>query len=280
MSKSTTFLLIVLLFSASPAIAKGLTDEERADLAWFRGLGFPDVSEAPYVRVQTGGWVQSGGRPREPIRVHAFLLGEDGDRFTVLGRNLEVKTYQRKPDGTPELERVEFERLDFAAEMRARFQKEGEARTIAILLASAAEGRGDEEAAHILFERARKAREWRKGSESWSLRKRLEEDFSELWIWQAISAFGNLEISRPEILVTCEQVLTHVPDTVHAERAKYTADLLRKMIAEDQAHAKTAKPLAELTGDDRIRELVFRLRDQNGHQMSQPGSCDVLDKYL
>jgi hypothetical protein len=123
MSKSSILILLLIIVAASPTIAGGLTDEERADLEWFEGLGFPDVSEAPYVRVQTGGWIQSGGRPREPIRVHAFLLGEEDDCFTVLGHDLRERTYRRKPDGPLKLERVDYERLDFAAEMRTRIVK-------------------------------------------------------------------------------------------------------------------------------------------------------------
>ena len=276
MPHGTAPIFLTLLLLAAPAIADGLTDEERADLEWFAGLGFPDVSETPFVRVQTGGWVRHGGGPRQPIFAEGFLTGESGDRFDVLLLYLEETRYERKPAGTPELERVEFEPLDFAEEMRTRLrEREFELRVTAILLASAAAGRGDEETAHALFDLARKARDWRKGSESWPLRRRLAEDLSELWMWRAIRAFGDPETSRPEILAICERLTEHVPDTTHAERAKETAALLRKMIAEDEAHAKTAKPLAELTGEGRIRELIFRLRDQNGHQWSQPGSCDV-----
>jgi hypothetical protein len=30
-----------------------------------------------------------------------------------------------------------------------------------------------------------------------------------------------------------------------------------------------------MTLEQRVAELIFQLRDQNGHQFSQPGSCDI-----
>jgi hypothetical protein len=48
------------------------------------------------------------------------------------------------------------------------------------------------------------------------------------------------------------------------------------MIAEDEAHAKVApKNLDQLPVEDRVHELIFQLRDQNGQQFSQPGWCDI-----
>ena len=38
---------------------------------------------------------------------------------------------------------------------------------------------------------------------------------------------------------------------------------------------KPGKPFAELREEEKIAELIFQLRDQNGRQWSQPGSCDV-----
>ena len=69
---------------------------------------------------------------------------------------------------------------------------------------------------------------------------------------------------------------TKFPHSQHAERAKETAELLAQMIAEDKAHAaKPAKEFDKLTKAEQAAELVFELRDQNGQQWSQPGSCDI-----
>jgi len=277
MPHGTALIFLALLLLASPSIAGGLTDEERADLEWFAGLGFPDVAKAPYVRVWTGDSFVTD-RPGVPGRIVAegFLIEDAEDSFRVFVLGLAVVPFDRTPPGTAAKDRVTLERLDFGAMMRARLRKRDHTpRTAAMLLAAVATERGEEETAHAFLAGARKIRVWQKGGEDWPLRKRVAEDLSEMWMWRAIRAFGVPERSRAEILALCERLTEHVPDTTHAERASGTAALLRKMIAEDEAHAKTAKPLAELTGEARIRELIFRLRDQNGHQWSQPGSCDV-----
>ena len=52
------------------------------------------------------------------------------------------------------------------------------------------------------------------------------------------------------------------------------------MVAEDEAHAKNAPTnLDVLPVDQRVRELIFQLRDQNGEQMKwdQPGGFDIFN---
>jgi hypothetical protein len=48
------------------------------------------------------------------------------------------------------------------------------------------------------------------------------------------------------------------------------------MIAEDQAHvALTPADLARAPIEEQVRELIYQLRDQNGHQTIFPGRCDI-----
>src|SRR5581483_5181569 len=73
-----------------------------------------------------------------------------------------------------------------------------------------------------------------------------------------------------------EHFLKNFPDSEYQPRAQETAALLFQILAEDREHARKAgPPLEQLGKKERIAELIFRLRDQNGHQWSQPGSCDV-----
>ena len=52
--------------------------------------------------------------------------------------------------------------------------------------------------------------------------------------------------------------------------------MLRQMIAEDAAHAQVSdQQLASMPVKERVADLIFRLRDQNGYQQSQPGACDI-----
>ena len=63
------------------------------------------------------------------------------------------------------------------------------------------------------------------------------------------------------------------PGSEYAAKARRTADALRTMVAEDRAHA--AVPPDQLPIKERVDELIFRLRDQQGEQWSDPGSCEI-----
>jgi hypothetical protein len=69
------------------------------------------------------------------------------------------------------------------------------------------------------------------------------------------------------------------PHSEYCERARQTAAVLKRMIAEDEAHAKAGTIEFDTLSNDQVRELIFRLRDQNGHQFSQPGSCDIFEDW-
>ena len=67
----------------------------------------------------------------------------------------------------------------------------------------------------------------------------------------------------------CEWFLDHFGETKHGRRVRETRDLLRQMVAEDRRHV--ADP------DDRVADLIFQLRNQNGRQWCQPGACDIFN---
>ena len=97
-------------------------------------------------------------------------------------------------------------------------------------------------------------------------------------MWKAVLDFENISVSRPQLLAEFQAVIKNYPDSEYQQRARRTVEILTRMIAEDEAHAKLAVTnLALLPVEDRVRECIFRLRDQNGHQWSQPGWCDILN---
>lgn len=95
-------------------------------------------------------------------------------------------------------------------------------------------------------------------------------------IWHAVLDFGNPSVSRPQLLAEFESIVTNHPDSQYHQRAADAAGILTRMIAEDAAHAKAAPTnFDHLPVGDRVREFIYQLRDQNGHQWSQPGWCDI-----
>jgi hypothetical protein len=94
-------------------------------------------------------------------------------------------------------------------------------------------------------------------------------------MWGAVEAFGDPETPRKNLLARFRLIVKYFPRTHDAPQAREYAGLLKKMIAEDGAHARRpAKPIGNRTQKEQIAELIFRLRDQKGSQ-SGPGRCDI-----
>jgi len=114
----TLVAICVALFSCGIAPAPAPA-QDRPDASgvfdWFDGLGYPDLGKSQFVKVATGFWSQSGDGVKKNRYVHAFLLGEDGENFSVFTLELSEKTYQKSPDGTAEHERVGFAKADLKA---------------------------------------------------------------------------------------------------------------------------------------------------------------------
>ena len=107
-------------------------------------------------------------------------------------------------------------------------------------------------------------------------RERLEKDFGKLATWRATVKFSDTNVSRADLLSEFQMVERRYPNSDYHKSAHDTVERLTKMIEEDRQHAAAAvKPLEQLSMDERVKELIFRLRDQNGRQESQPGHCDI-----
>src|SRR5262249_29174058 len=124
-----------------------------------------------------------------------------------------------------------------------------------------------------------------------SLREQVADNIAHSLIWRAVLDFGSPSVSRSQLLTRFETVLKCYPADEKSKpapgakprsvRADYQADaqeyaaLLKRMIEEDETHAKRpVKPEKGMT-KQRVADLIFQLRDQNGQQFSQPGACDI-----
>jgi hypothetical protein len=293
------FLAMVLascLPSKSSATVGSLTPESKTDFEWFNSLGFPDVKDAPFVDVATGGWSQSGSDPRQAQRALAFLLSTNGNTFTTLDMDLFKRTFTVSADGTAEYQRVGYEKIglkdragmlleyyekphepDVEADLWRRFGERVTERSQIFVLAWACWRQGMDDEAQRLYAAAQKIRKVTgQDDSSLSFRGKLEKDLGLSMMWRAVLDFGAPSISRKELLAEFQAIARNYPGSEYAARARNTAERLEKMIAEDDQHAKSPpKPLGELPLEERIKELIFQLRDQNGQQWSQPGECDI-----
>ena len=257
---------------------------------WFAGLGYPDVKGLKFVRVATGYTFQYSLDPPMNRYWDGFLMDEKGDMFTVMSFPVQVNYFQRTARATPECRKVDYEPrnlADFArstletlrhppdATKRQAFPETLSQPEDLFVLAWACWRQGHEQlASEIFVEAAKKSGD----GTAHALEARVANTLAETEIWNGVLAFGNPDVSRPEPLAQFEQMVRRFPSSQYAKLAAETVTTLKRMIQEDKEHADHlahSKPFDTLSKSEQISELIFQLRDQNGHQMSQPGACDV-----
>lgn len=259
-----------------------------AAVAWFDTLGYPRVADLPFVRIATG-WTSTSRSGAENTYLAGFLLREDGRRFTVLTLGLATREFSSSPADTPEHARIghaaeslrEFAKSYPSLENDHRLQEPpfvagfGEPRPsracVTFVLAWACQQCGERELALDLATEARA----RYGNYPGTLTELLARDVAHVTLWRLVLAFGDPARSCPQLLADCERFVHDFPGVGDdAARGKEMQAVLARMVREQAARP----PLpADASEAERIGELVFRLREQNGRQSGQPGSCDVFD---
>ena len=275
-----TLALVSLIFASGlkTVIADDLLQSEKAIIAWLDELGYQDFSKTPLVNVATGNWTKSGVEPEQNTFRLGFLIAKDGADFTVVDLDGTQSTYTIKQEGVAQHEAVYFKKLDLMKVVRERIKLRhtpnqvgsvvGRATTEAFgnaLLARTCVVLGHNKEAHDLFELAGLQTVQGREGEVLSLIEFLKQEQVHTRMEQAVLAFGNPKISRPEILAMFEDVVKHFSKSIYFRRAKESVDLLKNMIREDEDHlAKKVPPVSELKGEALITELIFQLRTQNG----------------
>ena len=262
---------------------------------WFSGLEFPDLKDLPFIRIGT----QYPSREKDetaPISYrYGFLLNQKGEEFTTFYLDLRSRTHRTQPSETDGHARISFENADlaqFAAEQLKvvteprehdawhRFGERLSQPAEFFVLSWACSRKGLDDVAATVFDQVRRmSRGTRQEVATLTVKQKLAEDIAHAQMWEAVLKFGDISIPRDVLLRDFERIVRHYPESKHFERAKETAALLEQMIAEDKAHAeqrKRGKPFDELDQQQKVTELIFQLRDQNGQQWSQPGWCHVL----
>ena len=276
------------------------TPDMESDFKWFSGLGFPDVAACSYGRIADGGWTQSGAEapPRADYN-YGFLLMTNQSVFRVLTIDLMEETLTNREDKTNEYKSVGFKKLDLTSEADAVIQSPQpppseddywsmsaiqptlSKRTQLFVVGWACWRHGLANEAGELYERSQISRTRDRQYEATNtFHKLIEKDIARVQIWRSTLCFGDMSVSRPQLLAMFDAIATNYPDSEYHELAVQTAEMLQKMIAEDESHAKIATThLEQLPVGARVSELIFELRDQNGHQYGQPGECDIFNDW-
>jgi hypothetical protein len=293
----TSLLLIAFLVVLVTAHAEPPADMA-ADFEWFGRLGLTDVKELTFVRYFYG-WAEYGDRRREELWNNGFLLNDAPEKFRILTLRFESPEFPKTKQTSNEDYRHEPAdlRAFVEAELRPVDPKDGSRgrhrftsgphfteRTYRFVLGWMCARKGLDDLAARLYEAAqtsagpaqRGTRDKSQGEIGWSFREKLERDIGQFEMWQTIVAFGDTRITRRELLARLRALPVRFPHCDHLARAESLAKQLEQMIAEDDAHpARTIEQIAGLPVEEQAKEWLFRLRDQNGHQMSQPGWVDI-----
>ncbi len=271
--------------------------ERKALFSWFDTLEMPNLKYHPFVSVSTGERVWLGYAQVPPSRNHSteygFLLEEKNDAFTILLLNLTTATYPKTPSNTPLNERITLARADLKQwtqnliNRKPSKQREemhiapwemdkAENRLGKFVIARACEANGYAGLAAEMCDRAfAPASEWESPPKGDRM-SLLSQEIAHLAIWQAILNFEDRNVSRETLLKTFDAFVRHFPKDAHTGLARETAGTLRQMVAEDREHSQhPPKPFVQMTKKEKIAELIFQLREQNGKQFMQPGWCDI-----
>ncbi len=266
---------------------------DEAIFEWFDQLGFKDYSNLTFVKVTTRWWSQSSGSEPENHVIHAFLLDESDDSFSVFTLALSESSFRITPPDAPAHTVVKFARENLAEYARTVLREHAERETrdrdvwrtfgrqvnegteFVVLARACAAQQEPELSKQLMVAATELLRLSRiKTKPNATFQEKLSDDLANMTIWRIILEFGETEPSRAELLAKLEKYLKNYPDSTHSERAKLTAIMLRTMLAEEQDHVAQVD-FEKLTVEEKVAELIFRLRDQNGRQFMQPGECDI-----
>lgn len=96
----------------------------------------------------------------------------------------------------------------------------------------------------------------------------------------AEEAFDDPSQSRSDLLQQMKLIAGHFPLSEYKAAAETYASTLQRMVAEDAVRKPLAGlALSSLSDNQRAGELAWQLRNQNGHQWSNPGWADVFATY-
>jgi hypothetical protein len=296
-----------LLLASLPGTPTVGTVPEEDIFTWFDGLGFPDLSKAKYVEVATGQWSEFSDKAPQNEFIRGFLVKDDGNAFEVFTTDLFICDFTKTDPGTPEHERVGYKRIDLSKEMDVflrdfekpssdgfRFRRcepciDEEVQVLVLGRACAAQGHADQAAK--LLAKVKKQCEGRQGRRrAESVKQCLSDKIASSLLSRAGTAFSDPAVSRKELLARFENLVKKYPDKKRkaseddvgvsgwdAEAAREYLAVLRRMVAEDEAEAKRAKPDRPPTKREQIAELIFHLREQK--YQGFPPFCDIFGDF-
>ncbi len=309
-----SYALLALWLTPTLILAAAPTEQDiKETAAWFDSLGWPDLSGKPYIEITLGqGRIDS--KKVDGPKIRGFVLSENDQEYHIFSDGTQLHgaspwpsfgshvawpaceqiIKKSAPTSPPESE-VKARVLDLPAtvdELLAsfrqplseddyhndRFGRKISNRTSLFILARFCTRSNHADLAALLdavLPELSLADSPLRYEENSSFRNSVERELAQSLMWKAVVDCGNTTVTRPQLLAEFQRIVHDFPASEHHTRAGAMADMLETMVTEDEAHARMVKPTEHMTVEEKVHELIFQLRDQNGHQWSQPGSCDI-----
>lgn len=288
-----------LAFSAllghSQSISAQLAEDRLADFRWFDNLDYPKFSDCQFVKVAT----RQIGMMTDQVVVsndHGFLLSESGAEFVFVNTRLQTKKLNKSKPEAPEIEKVGFENSSLVDYCQTflndfkkrkgkddRFDRWGGSEILsssgeAFVLARACFQQMKPKLAKQMLQVAKELSDQghlKLGTVS--LRDGLKIDLPKCAMSYAFWKFRTLDSPNAEILNDLKRVKRNFPKCKQIDQINAATLQLEKMVAEDIAYKKPEE-FSKLSKAEQVADLIYRLRNQHGVQISSPGFCDIFHR--
>lgn len=260
-------------------------------------LDLPSVKDLQRVEVVT---LRGAFKDGVIWRPRGWLLDRNARSFHVFHDDLDARIYTREPVPTPTRLRLKrdlraeptlpcWRPLDFQGEVY-RLLGAGPPDEFAFLLAYRNGSLHTPSQAILLarwaLERARRGLALRLMVRATELHARYQNrntplghaiaaDYAQNRWLRGVKRFGE-GAPREELKARFREVLKRFPGSEYAERAKALLVGIEPQLAAERSYrVPNWKAWQRLSTEEKLRHLVFNLKDLDGQQLSQPGSCSV-----
>jgi hypothetical protein len=274
-------LLVVLLVALPTTHAQEskLTSEDREALEWLSSIELPDVKGMPYVRIE-----ETWDRERRGVFT-SWLLDEDERSVHVFGATLNdgriAKNVAREGVAlVTSMGPIDLEAFasDFVAEFRAkggdhfgdimdrRLSGGLGLRAELVVFAWGCWRNGLDDLAHELLVEARKLPDRSAYEEHKKpFLPEVKRQIAARLHWNAAEAFADERITWRELRDDYRRLAEHFPDYDEHAAVEETAKTLDRMVREEEERAAhPPKGFESMTTDEKVVELVYRLRNGPG----------------
>jgi hypothetical protein len=290
------------LFAQAQSASLPSKEDLAETTAWFDSMKWPDLAGKPFVEFTFGRWEYEEGKFADGPKRRGFLVAEDNTEFTLFSFDLEehesylalTRIPKSDPADPPEI-RITRRVVELDAVADGLLTKLQRVRDQSDKWWMVRGRKLSNHAAVFIFARfcARAGRKdlakrldaellalddsiWLDDPElsCSSFRDGIESQIARALMWGAIEDCGDAKMTRLQMLAQFERILRDFPASQYHAQASGFAEMLRMMVAEDEAHELATRPFDTMSEEEKVRELIFRLRDQRSLPESPTGGWD------